>query len=81
MISRHSGTADTPRAHITNQRTMEALRDVGLEEACMTHASRQSSSNIPSGCAVWRVRNWHGLTLGNDPTRMETTPRRHLAGC
>ena len=32
MISRHSGTADTPRAHITNQRTMEALRDAGRSE-------------------------------------------------
>ena len=29
MISRHRGTADTPRAHIVNQRTMEAMRDAG----------------------------------------------------
>ena len=35
MISRQRGTAETPRAHITNQRTMESLRDVGLESKCM----------------------------------------------
>lgn len=32
FISRHSGTANTPRAHIFNQRAMEVLRDSGLEE-------------------------------------------------
>lgn len=31
-ISKHSGTAHTPRAHITNQRTMEVFRDLGIEE-------------------------------------------------
>lgn len=30
-VSRHPGTANSPRAHITNQRTMEVLRDLGLE--------------------------------------------------
>lgn len=30
-ISRHSGTAPTPRAHVTNQRTMEVFRDLGIE--------------------------------------------------
>jgi 2,4-dichlorophenol 6-monooxygenase len=30
-ISRYSGTAPTPRAHITNQRTMEIMRDLGIE--------------------------------------------------
>ena len=42
MISRHGSTAETPRAHITNQRTMEALRDAGLETECMAHASPAS---------------------------------------
>lgn len=30
-VSRHKGTANTPRAHIFNQRAMEVLRDAGLE--------------------------------------------------
>jgi 2,4-dichlorophenol 6-monooxygenase len=34
-ITRHRGTAHSPRAHITNQRTMEILRDLGIEDdAC-----------------------------------------------
>lgn len=31
VISRFGWTARTPRAHITNQRTMEVIRDIGLE--------------------------------------------------
>lgn len=32
LLEKYGWTAHTPRAHITNQRTMEILRDVGLEE-------------------------------------------------
>lgn len=39
MISRNRGTADTPRAHIVNQRTMEVFRDAGLEAECLRVAS------------------------------------------
>lgn len=31
-ISKHPGTANTPRAHITNLRTMEVFRDLGIED-------------------------------------------------
>src|SRR5258708_6964239 len=30
-ITKYPGTADSPRAHITNQRTAEILRDLGVE--------------------------------------------------
>lgn len=30
-ISKHRSTANTPRAHIFNQRAMEVLRDAGLQ--------------------------------------------------
>jgi 2,4-dichlorophenol 6-monooxygenase len=30
-ITKYSSTADTPRAHITNQRTVEVMRDLGVE--------------------------------------------------
>ena len=30
VINKFAWTARTPRAHITNQRTMEVLRDLGL---------------------------------------------------
>ena len=32
LITKYRWTANTPRAHITNQRTMEILRDMGVEE-------------------------------------------------
>ncbi|TFL00997.1 FAD binding domain-containing protein [Pterulicium gracile] len=32
MISKANGTADTPRAHVTNTATMECFRDVGIED-------------------------------------------------
>ncbi|HKR46932.1 MAG TPA: FAD-dependent monooxygenase [Paraburkholderia sp.] len=31
-ISKYPGTAPAPRAHVTNQRTMEIFRDLGIEE-------------------------------------------------
>ena len=31
VITKYRWTADTPRAHITNQRTVEILRDQGVE--------------------------------------------------
>lgn len=31
-VSRYPATANSPRAHITNQRTVEVLRDLGIEE-------------------------------------------------
>ena len=39
MVSRHNWLADTPRAHITNQRTMEVFRDLGIEEECYRYAT------------------------------------------
>ncbi|KAL2689098.1 hypothetical protein Neosp_003150 [[Neocosmospora] mangrovei] len=31
-IAKHSSTAPSPRAHVTNQRTMELFRDMGIED-------------------------------------------------
>lgn len=41
MINRHGWLADTPRAHITNQRTMGVLRDLGVEEEAVSVSSVQ----------------------------------------
>ncbi|HKY21354.1 MAG TPA: FAD-dependent monooxygenase [Vicinamibacterales bacterium] len=38
-VSQYAGTARTPRSHITNQRTMEVMRDLGLEEECIRLAT------------------------------------------
>ncbi|KAI8930870.1 hypothetical protein NX059_011887 [Plenodomus lindquistii] len=32
-IAKHSGTAPNPRAHVTNQRTMEIFREMGIEQS------------------------------------------------
>ena len=42
MVSRFGWLADTPRAHITNQRTMEVLRDLGLEREAVSVSSGQN---------------------------------------
>jgi len=31
LVTKYRWLSDTPRAHITNQRTMEVMRDLGLE--------------------------------------------------
>lgn len=38
-VTKYAGTANSPRAHITNQRTMEVLRDLGVEEAVLARAT------------------------------------------
>ena len=38
MITKYRWTANTPRAHITNQRTMEVLRDAGVEDEVLAEA-------------------------------------------
>ena len=48
-VTRHPGTANSPRAHITNQRTMEVFRDLGIEQAVRAVAT----PNELMGNNVW----------------------------
>src|SRR5579871_6891216 len=41
-ITKYGATADSPRAHITNQRTVEILRDLGVESRLREAAMPQS---------------------------------------
>jgi 2,4-dichlorophenol 6-monooxygenase len=50
-VSRHSGVANSPRAHITNQRTLEVYRDLGIEGA----VREQATPNALMGNSVWAV--------------------------
>ncbi|CAK7225755.1 hypothetical protein SBRCBS47491_005997 [Sporothrix bragantina] len=70
MISAAPGTANTPRAHITNIAALECLRDIGLDEdlnqvssdgSCMIHTRWCHSM---AGAEYARVYSW-----GNDPKR------------
>ncbi|UDY23459.1 FAD-dependent oxidoreductase [Nocardioides sp. Kera G14] len=71
LVSRATWAADSPRAHITNQRTMEVLRAVGLEAQCRAQASplgsmaNQVLCTSLAGEEFGRVWSW-----GNDPGRM-----------
>lgn len=71
MISRNRGSADTPRAHIVNQRTMEVLRDAGLEADALAVASgpeNLANTFFLRGLAGEEMaRQW---AWGNNPARM-----------
>ncbi len=41
LITKYGWLADSPRAHITNQRTMEVLRDLGVEPEVVAKAAPQ----------------------------------------
>jgi 2-polyprenyl-6-methoxyphenol hydroxylase-like FAD-dependent oxidoreductase len=71
FISRHRGTANTPRAHIFNQRAMEVLRDAGVEDRAKEVASSSedmqhtSWSNTLAGEEYGRMYAW-----GNKPSEL-----------
>ncbi len=71
VITKYGRLADTPRAHITNQRTMEALRDLGVEEEVAAQAAPQElMGNLVyctslSGEELGRLHSW-----GTRPDRL-----------
>ena len=40
-VTKYNGTAHSPRAHITNQRTVEVIRDLGVEDKLKAMAMPQ----------------------------------------
>jgi 2-polyprenyl-6-methoxyphenol hydroxylase-like FAD-dependent oxidoreductase len=68
-VSRHNSTANTPRAHIFNQRGMEVLRSAGLEERAKEVATNPANmahttwSNTLAGEEYGRMWAW-----GNKPS-------------
>lgn len=92
VINRYRWLASTPRAHITNQRTMEVLRDLGREveaEAYM-HATPQDlmGENVfcesLAGEEIGRMKSWgtHPLSkaehLLSSPTFMNDLPQTYM---
>lgn len=92
VINRYRWLASTPRAHITNQRTMEVLRDLGREveaEAYM-HATEQDlmGENVfctsLAGEEIGRMRSWgkHPLSraehLLSSPSHMNDLPQTFM---
>ncbi|WP_404320822.1 FAD-dependent monooxygenase [Arthrobacter luteolus] len=64
MINKRNWVADSPRAHITNQRAAEVLRDLGLESAVLRHATPWDQigdtlfTTSLAGTEVARLRAW-----------------------
>jgi 2,4-dichlorophenol 6-monooxygenase len=70
MITKYRWTANTPRAHITNQRTMEVFRDLGIEAQVLADASPHEIIGDTVFCTsiageeIGRIRTW-----GTHPSR------------
>ncbi len=70
VLTKYRWTAHTPRAHITNQRTMEIFRDMGIEEDVIEKATPQElmGNNVfclsLAGEEFARLRTW-----GTHPNR------------
>jgi 2,4-dichlorophenol 6-monooxygenase len=64
IVTKYGNLSETPRAHITNQRTMETLRDMGLEERLMREAtpwplmSNTTFCTSLAGDELGRVPSW-----------------------
>ena len=64
VISKYFWTANTPRAHITNQRTVEIMRDLGIEERIKLYGTPHHLMGDTSFCTslageeIGRVRTW-----------------------
>jgi 2,4-dichlorophenol 6-monooxygenase len=91
-VNRYRWLANTPRAHITNQRTMEVLRDLGqdVESEAYMFATEQDlmGENIfcesLAGEEIGRMKSWgnHPLSraehLMSSPCRMNDLPQTFM---
>jgi 2,4-dichlorophenol 6-monooxygenase len=70
MITKYRWTANTPRAHITNQRTMEIFRDMGIEDQVLADATPHEMIGDTVFCTsiageeIGRILSW-----GTHPAR------------
>ena len=70
VITKYRWTADTPRAHITNQRTVEILRDVGVEQDIIDKGVPQHLMGQTSFCTSLAGEELARLhTWGTHPAR------------
>jgi len=92
VINRYRWLASTPRAHITNQRTMEVLRDLGrdVEDEAYMFAAEQDlmGENVfctsLTGEEIGRMKSWgkHPLSRAehqlSSPTQMNDLPQTFM---
>ncbi|MDX6251925.1 MAG: 2,4-dichlorophenol 6-monooxygenase [Kribbellaceae bacterium] len=71
VLTRYRWTANTPRAHITNQRTVELMRDMGIEDQITDKGTTHSLMGQTAFCTslageeIGRIRTW-----GTHPQRL-----------
>lgn len=92
VVNRYRWLADTPRAHITNQRAMEVFRDLGrdLEDEIYLYATHQDlmGENVfcvsLAGEELGRMKSWGNAPhsraehLLTSPTQMNDMPQTFL---
>ena len=92
VVNQYRWLANTPRAHITNQRTMEVLRDLGheVEAEAYLHATEQDlmGENVfcesLAGEEIGRMKSWgtHPLSRAehqlSSPTHMNDLPQTFM---
>jgi 2,4-dichlorophenol 6-monooxygenase len=92
VVNRYRWLANTPRAHITNQRTMEVLRDLGreVEAEAYLHCTEQElmGENIfcesLAGEEIGRMKSWgnHPLSRAehqlSSPCMMNDLPQTYM---
>jgi len=81
VVERHAGTAHTPRAHIINQRTIEILRHLGIEDRFHAVATPQAlmRDNLwvtsLAGLEIARSEAWGtGVTRSSDYAAASPVP-------
>lgn len=90
LINKFGWTARTPRAHITNQRTMEVLRDLGVEDEASLYATSNTLMGENTYCTslageelgrikTWGTHPWRAADYElSSPTRMCDLPQNLL---
>src|SRR5207302_9208165 len=68
-VTKYPGTANSPRAHITNQRTVEVFRDLGIEDKLVAIAMPQKLMGTQvyatsfAGKEIARMMTWGAGTV------------------
>jgi 2,4-dichlorophenol 6-monooxygenase len=90
MVTQFNWLANTPRAHITNQRTVEVLRDLGVEEDIRKYATPWEMmgdtlfTTSLAGEEIARLRTWGtgderlGDYLQGSPCTMLDVPQNYV---
>jgi 2-polyprenyl-6-methoxyphenol hydroxylase-like FAD-dependent oxidoreductase len=79
VVTKYGSLSDTPRAHITNQRTMETLRDAGLEDQLMSAGTPWELMGNTTFCTslageeLGRVSSW-GTDVGRHADYRQQSP-------